>query len=837
MLYAIEKINSDSTLLRNISLGARIYDTCRSQTIGADRAKDLIKYTLVHQGNGSSPLIGVIGPFSSDVSVAVAPLLRVFEIPQISYGSTSVDLSNKEVYPTFFRTVPPDSFQAEAIVDILKHFNWSYVLTVNSEGNYGEKGIEKFRVAAKREGICIAHSEKIPSLAKDLDYDEIMALFMKKMYSRVKVIVIYSTQDDSRRILRAATKVGRGRFTWVGSNGWSNRADVTNGNEEAADGSLTVNHLEGSVEGFQKFFMKMSPQNNKDNPWIEEYWQQVFHCRLEKAKTVLNFSRVCGPNETLGEDIDMAPVRVVVNAVYAMAHALHSMQNDFCLNVTGYCRDLQAHLRRPRAQLVKYLKNVSFRDASSHFTFNFNQNQEMNGNYSIKNFRKSNSGDYRYYNVGSWGGILSQDKSITGNLILKDSDIIWGNSSLISPISVCSYPCKHTEVRIPKSINSRCCWDCRKCEKYSIIDNGTCRECPVGYLPNTNLSQCIKLPLEFPHYKDSTAVVFLCLTSIGLASTLATAAFFVKHRDNRVVKAAGKEISCILATGIVMCYLATITYLAEPTDVVCSIRRFSGSVCFTLCYAPVLMQTNRIYRIFKAAKRSVARPSFISPRSQVFVSLGIVAVQLLLTTIWFISALPRKIEVYPSREKAYSDCNIDKYSFGMNLSYNLCLIFLCTLSAFKTRNFPRNFNEAKYIGITLYLTCSVWVVFLPSYFNAADVFWKTYLFCGVFTLVGTITLSGLFLPKVFIILRHTDNEVNLNMSTFHAGNTIQGGSPQLSLRPRRTSTHNAPVVNQQRSEGLLRTQSSTVRVTSTLILPNLKKTRTVEPLPPLDTLL
>lgn len=105
MLFAIEEINNDTDLLPNITLGAKIYDTCRSQTIAADRAKDIIKYTLVDH---VAPLAGVIGPFVSDVSIAVANLLRVFNIPQVSYGSTSADLSNKEIYSYFFRTVPPD---------------------------------------------------------------------------------------------------------------------------------------------------------------------------------------------------------------------------------------------------------------------------------------------------------------------------------------------------------------------------------------------------------------------------------------------------------------------------------------------------------------------------------------------------------------------------------------------------------------------------------------------------------------------------------------------------------------------------------------------------------
>ena len=39
----------------------------------------------------------------------------------------------------FARTVPPDTFQAIALVDIVKKFNWTYVSTIASEGSYGER--------------------------------------------------------------------------------------------------------------------------------------------------------------------------------------------------------------------------------------------------------------------------------------------------------------------------------------------------------------------------------------------------------------------------------------------------------------------------------------------------------------------------------------------------------------------------------------------------------------------------------------------------------------------------------------------------------------------------
>ena len=53
----------------------------------------------------------------------------------------------------------------------------------------------------------------------------------------------------------------------------------------------------------------------------------------------------------------------------------------------------------------------------------------------------------------------------------------------------------------------------------------------------------------------------------------------------------------------------------------------------------------------------------------------------------------------------------------MSLLYNMILIILCTVYAVKTRKIPSNFNEAKYIGFTMYSTCIVWMAFIPIFFG------------------------------------------------------------------------------------------------------------------------
>lgn len=74
------------------------------------------------------------------------------QIPQISYASTAPELSDDRRYDFFSRVVPPDSFQAQAMVDIVKAMGWNYVSTVASEGSYGEKGVEAFMQISREAG-------------------------------------------------------------------------------------------------------------------------------------------------------------------------------------------------------------------------------------------------------------------------------------------------------------------------------------------------------------------------------------------------------------------------------------------------------------------------------------------------------------------------------------------------------------------------------------------------------------------------------------------------------------------------------------------------------------
>lgn len=109
MALTIDRINNNTNFLPGITLAYEIRDTCILPNYALEQTLGFITRNDEPNPVETAGVSGVVGATFSSVSIAVASLLRLFRIPQISYSATAEVLSDKTRFDYFFRTIPPDS--------------------------------------------------------------------------------------------------------------------------------------------------------------------------------------------------------------------------------------------------------------------------------------------------------------------------------------------------------------------------------------------------------------------------------------------------------------------------------------------------------------------------------------------------------------------------------------------------------------------------------------------------------------------------------------------------------------------------------------------------------
>ncbi|KAK3558400.1 hypothetical protein QTP86_018004 [Hemibagrus guttatus] len=671
-------------------------------------------------------------------------------IPQISYASTAPELSDNSRYDFFSRVVPPDSYQAQAMLDIVMAMGWNYVSTLASEGNYGESGVEAFvqisretgtvprissdstsiltsvkllvyRKCGSGSGVCIAQSLKIPREPRPGEFDKIISRLLETPNARA--IIMFANEDDIRRVLDAAKRNNQtNHFLWVGSDSWGSKISPVYQQEKVAEGAITILPKRASVEAFDRYFRSRSLSNNRRNVWFAEFWEENFGCKLGmhgkrpgSPKKCTELQRPLLGLEKVGRDSSFeqeGKVQFVMDAVYAMAHALHRMHRDLCSGSPGLCSRMS---NIDGKELLGYIRNVSF-NGSAKTPVMFNENGDAPGRYDIFQYQITNdSAEYKV--IGHW----------TDQLHLNMGVMQWVSGDSSMPSSVCSMPCQTGErKKVVKGVP--CCWHCERCEGYHYQANEfMCQLCPYEQRPDHNRTGCQPIPIIKLEWHSAWAMVPVFIAILGIIATTFVIITFIRYNDTPIVRASGREMSYVLLTGIFLCYITTFPMIAAPGVAVCSFRRlFLGlGMCFS--YAALLTKTNRIHRIFEQGKCSVAAPRFISPASQLFITFSLISVQLMGVLVWFIADPPHTFVDYgeqrtqdPENARGVLKCDISDLSLICSLGYSILLMVTCTVYAIKTRGVPETFNEAKPIGFTMYTTCIIWLAFIPIFFGTAQ---------------------------------------------------------------------------------------------------------------------
>ncbi|XP_067683891.1 uncharacterized protein [Haliotis asinina] len=411
--FALERVNSKEGMFANILKGTTLGG------VGLDSCESAIRtgYLVSNMHNGLTSLAKngyivdpdlidlYLGGYSSDRSIYLARILSDLKIPQISYAATSTALLDRYRYPYFYRTVPADDKQVQAMITFLNSKDIRYVQVLYAQSNYGEFGAAAFKRLAPQKRICVAQMVMFPdngTVSRESSNDVVTQILAKPV---ANTIVVFAGTSYINALLRAVQRNPRaiGKFRFLGSETWGKNEDAILGVEEIAKGSVTFSLKTVNLKVYDDYLSGKTPANSQDNPWFKEYYEEIQNCYLTVSDG--KYTRKCP--QTPGNLISSIRYKQdpgvlhVINSVYAAAFAIDTTLKEMCgENYTAVCK---AYRNGPDTKdvILRNLQNVNFPDPSGD-NFNFTDRREGSKGYDIYDIRFIPVEGYVYRKIGTY---------------------------------------------------------------------------------------------------------------------------------------------------------------------------------------------------------------------------------------------------------------------------------------------------------------------------------------------------------------------------------------------------------------------------------------------------
>uniref|UniRef100_A0A8D3ACM7 G-protein coupled receptors family 3 profile domain-containing protein n=1 Tax=Scophthalmus maximus TaxID=52904 RepID=A0A8D3ACM7_SCOMX len=774
MAFAIDEINKNTNLLPNVTLGYSMYDNCATLVIGFSAAFSLAsgreaQFLLQETCLGTPPVLGIVGDSFSTFSIATSDVIGLFKLPIVSYFATCSCLSDRQRFPSFFRTIPSDAFQVHAMIQILKRFGWTWAGLLISDDDYGLHVARSFQ------------SDMILPWGDNPDELRRIVEVMKK--STARVVIVFAHQIHMIQLMEEVVRQNVTGLQWMASEAWTAAAVLqTPDLMPYLGGTLGIAIRRGEISGLRDFLLQTRPDlednNNKGKSMVNQFWEYTFQCRFAPAPAgwVEAGGALCTGQEKLEnvetEFLDVSNLRPEYNiykAVYALAYALDDLLH--CDPGRGpFSGDTCATLQRLEPwQLMHYLEKVNFTTPFGD-QVSFDENGDALAIYDIMNWIWFPDGRTKVQTVGVVKKSLFKGEELT----LHEDKIFWNFDSKQPPRSVCSDSCAPGTRMARKKGEAECCFDCIPCSEGKITnetDSLECTNCPEDFWSSSQNDHCVPKRMEFLSYHEPLGI---CLTTASLLGTFICAVvlvIFICHRSTPMVRANNSELSFLLLVSLKFCFLCSLLFIGHPRPWTCQLRHAAFGISFVLCISCILVKTMVVLAVFRASKpggeASLKWFGSVQQRGTVLV---LTSVQAAICTAWLVSAspAPHKNTQYHSDKIVYECVVGSTVCFAVLLGYIGLLAVLSFLLAFLARNLPDNFNEAKLITFSMLIFCSVWVAFVPAYVNSPGKYADA---VEVFAILASSfgLLVALFGPKCYIILLRPER--NTKKAIMGRGNT------------------------------------------------------------------
>uniref|UniRef100_A0A9J7ZFD9 Gamma-aminobutyric acid (GABA) B receptor, 1b n=1 Tax=Cyprinus carpio carpio TaxID=630221 RepID=A0A9J7ZFD9_CYPCA len=334
---ALDLVNKRTDILPDYELELIYYDSMCDPGEATKLLYDLL-YT--------EPIKIVLMPGCSSVSTLVAEAARMWNLIVLSYGSSSPALSNRQRFPTFFRTHPSATLHNPTRVQLFQKWKWTKIATIQQTTEVFTSTLDDLEQRVKEAGIEISVRQSF------LTDPAVAVKNLKRQDARIIVGLFYET--EARKVFCEVYKeklYGK-KYVWflIGwyADNWFKIKDPSI--------NCTVEQMTEAVEGHVTTeIVMLNPETVRgaSNLTSQEFLAQLM-------------SKLGGKNPEETGGFQEAPL--AYDAVWALALALNKTVGP--LKAKGRrLEDFNYNNKDITAEIYRALNTSSFEGVSGHVVF------------------------------------------------------------------------------------------------------------------------------------------------------------------------------------------------------------------------------------------------------------------------------------------------------------------------------------------------------------------------------------------------------------------------------------------------------------------------------------
>ncbi|KAG6539407.1 type-2 vomeronasal receptor [Crotalus adamanteus] len=777
LAFAIKEINENPQILPNLTLGSHIYNSNfiaswtyhASMELFSTQGKLIPNYKCETENN----LVSIIAGPNSEVCIHMAAILSIYKIPQFTYGSASE--MNRKTQAVFQHQLFPDvQRQYNGILQLLLHFQWTWIGVVYDNDNNGERFIQDALPIFSQRGICFDYIEKFPVITSVSDIDKMVTeglnLYGVVIGSIANVSIIYG-EIETMIFVRLFPIILKYEDVTIHATGrvyvMTAQMDFTsfsfqkNEDIDFLHGALSLAVHSKEVLRFTDFLQLTNATFKGEDDFIQAFWEEAFGCFFPESM-INRQGRVSCTGEEKLENLPASIFEMnmtshsysIYNAVYAVTYALHNMLSF--QSKKSVHEATQSLLAQHLWKLNHFVKIISFNNSVGETVY-FNQNGEMETGFDIFNWVTFPNLSFLRVKVGDIQPLSRTEKTFT----ISEESIIWPKwFNQAKPFSLCNDNCHPGYRKAKKEGKPFCCYDCLLCPGGKISnqkDMDNCFQCPQDHYPNEEQNFCILKYVTFLSYEEPLGITFTSFIITFSIITILVLWLFIKYNDTPIVKANNETLTYILLISLLLSFLCTLLFIGWTHQWTCLLRQVTFGIIFSVAVSSILAKTIIVILAFMATKPGSRIRKWMGNRLAVSVVLSCSFVQIIICIVWLSTSPPfLDVDMNSMPKEIVLICNE-----GSTVMF-YCVLgfmgFLATISfivAFLVRKLPDTFNEAKFITFSMLIFCSIWLSFVPTYLSTKG---KYMVAVEIFSILCSSAglLAFIVFPKCYIILVRPD---------------------------------------------------------------------------------